>query len=213
MTQLPSTEINDVEDKTPKRTRRSRRRISSDVDTAIIESQASRNESHQNQTNEENSNEEESSEEKSPKRRRRGKRGGRRRRGRSEDTSLNEENSTPNLIGEMVKKESKDIILKSPTKLPTVDEDGEIDSSPTNKPKRRRRTRKPNTKEPSHVTNVENQAVEEPTSSYAKNEKVTEISKTKSKVATEAQKTTVINIGDKNEQYIEKPKKGWWQSG
>lgn len=213
VTQLSSTEINDVEDKTPKRKRRSRRRISSDVDTEKIESQASRNESHQNQTSKENSNEEESSEEKSPKRRRRGKRGGRRRRGRSEDTSLNEENSTPNLIGEKVKKESKDIILESPTKLPTVDEEGKIDSSPTNKPKRRRRTRKPNTKKPSHVTNEENQAVEEPTSSYAKNEKVTEISKTKSKVATEAQKTTVINIGDKNEQYIEKPKKGWWQSG
>jgi ribonuclease E len=86
-----------AEDRTPKRRRRPRRRVSSGVELEAPDSQSPENNTQSQEINEAVSNNDEPSEDKSPKRRRRGKRGGRRRRGRPEEGHSSEENPTQSM--------------------------------------------------------------------------------------------------------------------
>jgi ribonuclease E len=213
-----------AEDRTPKRRRRPRRRVSSGVELEAPDSQSPENNTQSQEINEAVSNNDEPSEDKSPKRRRRGKRGGRRRRGRPEEGHSSEENPTQSMTEGKTTEASEGGVQETPFEHAadaevsgTTEEktDGKIDAIPAKKPVRRRRSRarKLVVEGTAAVANVVVQAPEGATGEATKNENKPEPSETNGKDAAEAPETSVINVGDEVIEVAKKPKKGWWQRG
>ena len=227
------------DDKPTKRRRRSRRRKSSDSENETPETQVAESAGESTDTSEAPSPEDESGEGKSPKRRRRGKRGGRRRRGRNEEPETGEEvasgSQSIDTAPSTITAENKT------NEAVETNEAGEPqDETEVKKPARRRgRPRKSETAEPANEGNVPEpqaesiDAEEKPKRTRRPRKKpeavavetapvavapVAVAEKTKAPepdvdpaIIAEAAKTTVINVGEGEEEKAEKPKRGWWR--
>jgi ribonuclease E len=161
-----NSKIEPDEDKTSKRRRRPRRRISSDVEADATDVQSSTNNSRNQETSEAVSTDYELGEDKAPKRRRRGKRGGRRRRGRPEESNASEENSIQSMTDGETHEASKSAVQESPVE------------------------------ETAAVANEVVQAPEESTDKAANNGGKAEPSETDSNDAAKSPKIAVVNVDD-----------------
>ncbi len=215
-----------AEDRTSRRRRRPRRRKLPETESETNETQSKVSNTKSKEVSDDFASDLDSNDDKGSKRRRRGKRGGRRRRGRQDEKQTNQDKKIVELDGT----EAKEIEKKSDGEIST-EKKSNLTKKTAKQPLRRqrKRTKKSTAKDTSNKTKdsliitsetpkkrdektqVAVESNEESKEPILANTKAITNTKRKSKEASKAAKTTVINIGDGSKEKISSPKKGWWQ--